>query len=231
MSRLFLYVMVLVSVSHFSCNNNDTSEISDIDPGSIWFDYQVWGEEENDSVTIKLQFRLEGETGETISIDDPAKVELDGKLIPGNSSAITGPYYEVQHPVSSFVGEHNIRFTNIDGKQYNEVFTFQPIFLKAKIPDTIKRGTIIFHLSDLIPGGQVRILMTDTAYASEGINRVDTITNGQIIITGSDLSGLANGPIQLELIREDERPVREGTREGGKIAVSYGLKREFYLMD
>src|SRR5436190_21642212 len=108
MSRLLLlYAMIFLSLPFTSCNNNsvdETESIADTDPESIWFDYQVWGEEGSDSVTVKLQYRY-GEAGPTILIEKPAKVELDGKLIAGNSTKITGPYYEVQYAVSSFTGD------------------------------------------------------------------------------------------------------------------------------
>ena len=56
--------------------------------------------------------------------------------------------------------------------------------------------------------------MTDTSYANNGINRVDAVVNGRLVITKADLESLANGPVQLEFIREYERPVKNGTEEG-----------------
>ena len=36
---------------------------------------------------------------------------------------------------------------------------------------------------------------------------------------------------ELELIKEDEKPVKNGTNEGGHISINYGLKRSFKLKD
>ena len=234
MIRLSLALLVF-SVFGVGCNNNrpiedEPERISDVNPNMIWFDYQVTGEEGNDSVTVKLQYRA-GEEGPTLQLTDPSKVEIDGKEIKFNATKITGPYYEMQFPANNFSGEHLISFTNLKNKRYDEKFSYHPISLQAEVPAIMKRGTIIFQLKGLSPGGRVRILMNDTAYASEGINRLDTISNGQIIITEQDLEKLSNGPIQFVLIRENERDVNEGTREGGRIAITYSLKREFILED
>jgi hypothetical protein len=231
MGRLFLNMMILFSAFTVGCNSNESNDINDIDSEAVWFDYRVTGEEGNDSVTVLLQYRLDGGFGETIVLAEPAKVELDGQVITAGHSKMTGEYYEVRRPVSAFTGKHIITFTDINKKQYKEEFTFQPFLLADDMPDTISRAAMIFQLKGMVPGGHVRILMTDTAFASEGIDRIDTINNGQIIISESDLSGLANGPIHLELIREDEKPVKNGTDEGGRIAISYGIKREFILKD
>ncbi|NOT51568.1 MAG: hypothetical protein HOP10_09850 [Chitinophagaceae bacterium] len=231
MSRLFLYVMILFSAFAIGCNSNESNDINDISSESIWFDYRITGEEGNDSVTVLLQYRLDGEFGETIVLAEPAKAELDGQIIKAGHSKMTGEYYELRQAVSAFTGKHTISFTDINKKQYKEEFTFQPFLLAGDMPDTISRAAMIFQLQGLAPGGYVRILMTDTAFASEGIDRIDKIRDGQIIITESELSGLANGPIHLELIREDEKPVKNGTDEGGRIAISYGIKREFILKD
>jgi hypothetical protein len=42
---------------------------------------------------------------------------------------------------------------------------------------------------------------------------------------------LKNGPINLQFYKELEKQVKNGTREGGKLSITYGLKREFELMD
>jgi hypothetical protein len=74
-------------------------------------------------------------------------------------------------------------------------------------------------------------MLSDTASFSEGIDRVDTVKNGQIVITAADLQKLVSGPVHLELSREVERRIRNGTRQGGKLVVFYELKREFQLQD
>ena len=58
---------------------------------------------------------------------------------------------------------------------------------------------------------------------------MDTVKNGRVIVSRQDLETVVNGPIHLELYKEVERPVKNGTDEGGKLAITYGVKREFVL--
>jgi len=39
------------------------------------------------------------------------------------------------------------------------------------------------------------------------------------------------GPVVLELYLEQERPLKQHTTAGGKISITYGLKKEFDLTD
>lgn len=221
---IFLFLLI-------SCNNNEIGNSKDVNPQSVYFDYQVWGEEGRDNVTVLLQYRFGGPNGTTLILDDPAKVELDGKTIPVDSSKLTGAYYEVSEPSKDFIGKHSIVFTDLDKKQYKKDFEFQPIILTSQLPDTVKRSDLVFQLDGLAPKDYVRVLLTDTSFASSDINRVDTVRNGRIIITKDDLKKVVNGPVYLELSKEEEMPVKNSTREGGHLSISYGIKRDFTLRD
>ena len=228
----FLFISsIVLSLVISSCGSNEIGDSKDVNPQSIYFDYQVWGEEGRDNVTVLLQYRFAGPNGTTLVLDDPAKVELDGKKIPVDSSRLTGAYYEVSAPVKDFTGKHTIVFTDLDQKQYKEEFEFQPISLKTGIPDTVKRGDLVFDLDGLDPLDYVRVLLTDTSFASKDINRVDTVRNGRITISKEDLQKVVNGPVYLELSKEEEKPLKNSTREGGHLSLSYGIKRDFTLRD
>jgi hypothetical protein len=227
-TSLFLFLST-TSFFLFSCNSNEIGGSKDVNPETIWFDYQISGEDSTDDMTVMLQFRFAGENGTTLVLDDPSKVELDGELIKADSSKMTGAFYEIMKPVKEFTGKHSITFTDINKKQYKEEFSFRPISLKTKLPATIERGDLLFELDGLNHTDYVRVLLTDTAFTSEGINRVDTVRNGRILISKEDLQTVVNGPMQLQLIKEDDKPVKNGTPEGGRISISYGLKRSFVL--
>jgi len=214
-----------------SCNSNEIGSSKDVNPEAIYFDYKIWGDEGNDNLTVRLQYRFGGENGTTLTMEKPAKVELDDELVPVDSTKMTGAFYEIHKPINKFNGEHTIAFTDINEKQYREKFRFQPLQLKTALPETLKRGKILLEIDGLDCECFVRVILTDTSFASEGINRMSMVKNGQIIITEEDLANLVNGPIQLELIKEEERRIKNGTREGGRFSISYGLKREFILED
>ena len=224
---LFVIPVILLT----SCGMGETDRRKEVNPESIYFDYKIWGEEGYDSLTVRLQYRNGGRNGASLLVNEPGKVELDGESLRADSSKMTGVYYEVQKPVAGFRGKHTITFTVNNRKQYQEVFDFQPVSLSGPVPLRIKRGDLVFRFDGLSPEDNIRVLMTDTSYLSEEINRVDSVRNGRLVITEEELTGLSSGPVYLEITKEYERPVRNGTRKRGRLSVSYGLKREFILTD
>lgn len=229
-SSLFLSILA-VSFFFISCTSNEIGSGKDVNPNAIYFDYRIWGNEGDDAITVMLQYRFGGSNGTTLVLEDPSKVELDGKQIMTDSSKMTGAFYEMVKPVKEFTGKHSIVFTDINQKQYKEEFNFQPIALRTTFPKEINRDELVFELDGLDPIDYVRVLLNDTSFASEGINRVDTVRNGRVVINKKDLETVVNGPVHLELYKEVDRLVKNGTDEGGKLSITYGVKREFVLRD
>ncbi|MEI9943608.1 MAG: hypothetical protein WDN26_05250 [Chitinophagaceae bacterium] len=226
------YLFILMSVvSLLSCSNSEIGNSKDVNPESVYFDYKVWGDEDDSSITVRLQYRFGGPNGTTLLLEDPSKAELDGMLVPVDSSRFLGAYYEVMKPVQAFEGKHSILFTDLNKKEYKEEFDFPVIFLKKELPAVVKRNDLTLEIGGLKPGGKLRILFTDTSFYSRGIEKLDTIPDGTVLITKADLNDLKNGPIHLEIIREEDKWLGKSTKEGGKLSLSYGLKREFVLED
>ncbi|MBL7746827.1 MAG: hypothetical protein JNM19_05330 [Chitinophagaceae bacterium] len=200
------------------------------DTNQFFFDYTITGEEENDSVTIMLQYREE-EAGEVVSIEGKGQVKLDGIPLLAESTKITGAYYEVQRPLAEFAGNHTIIFTTNANKEYKEEFTFQPLQLLTTLPDSLPAEELVLELNGVEKGDLIRILMTDTIFGSEGIERLDTIqADNRLLISREEMTGLASGPIQLELVKESEDPIQNATPGGGRLYRSFRLKREFWLV-
>lgn len=222
----FFSVFFLLAVS---CANKKQNG-NDVNPESIYFDYKITANEGDDNFTVMLQYR-DGESGDAFSIKENGKVMLDDEPFPEDSTKMTGAFYEMYKPVDGFSGKHSIVFTDLNKKEYKEEFNFSPVVLKTFVADTILRNELVFEFGGLDSEDYIRVLMTDTSFFNNGINRVDIVKNGRLIISKADLENLANGPIQLEFIREHDSPVKNGTNEGGRLQVTYSLKREFFLKD
>ena len=232
MNRSYSFFLISIStLIFFSCSSNEVGNAKDVNPESIYFEYKVWGDEGNDDITVMLQYRFAGKNGTTLVLENPSKVELDGDSIKVDSSNMDGAYYEIIKPAKDFVGKHTITFTNLENKQYKEDFDFKPISLRTRIPNEVKRGDLTFDIDGLEPLDYVRVLLTDTSFESRDINWVDTVKNGRVTISAEDLKNVMNGPIHLELIKEIDKPIKNGTKEGGSYYFSYGLKRDFVLKD
>lgn len=214
-----------------SCNSDDSPGGKNANPEAIFFDYRIWAEESKKDVTCMLQFRFGGSNGHAFAMSDSCKVEIDGEIIEENSTKLSGSFYEIQKPLIDFIGGHTIVLNGFNKKQYREEFTFQPFTLQTQLPAIVKRSDLIFNLEGLAQLDYIRVVAVDTSFYSEDINEIDTVRNGQLIINIEQLEKLANGPIILQLYKEEERPLKNITRAGGMLSITYGLKREFKLRD
>ena len=191
----------------------------------------MWAEEGKADVTVNLQYRMGGKNGTTLVLDEPSKVILDGEQLKLDSAKVTGAYYEVQKPLSSFTGKHTINFTDVNKKEYNEEFEFTPFTLEPDVPSKLNRGDLVFNFKGLDSVDYLSVILIDTSFTSADINDVDTVRNGQLVIKADRLSALINGPIHLQFYREQTLPLKKATKEGGKFMITYGLKRDFELKD
>jgi hypothetical protein len=217
-------IFLLLSVS--ACTNNTIGNRKDVDPDAVFFEYIIRGDEYDSNVTLYLQFRIGGPNGYTLTLKDPAKVELDGEPIRVDSAKLTGAYYEIQKPAESFVGKHTITFTDFSKKIHSEEFEYKPFSLDTDL-DEVERGDLVFDLDGLEKEDYLHVSATDTSFTSRDIIEIDTVTGGKLIIPAHKLRYLVNGPITLLLSKETQKIIRNEIR--GRITVSYGLKREFIL--
>jgi len=228
---LLISFLVISCTGHFNCSSNEIGNSKDVNPDAVFFDYYIRAEEGKDEVIVKLQYRLGGPNGTTLILDEPSKVEFDGEKLMLDSAKLTGAYYEVLKPLSTFSGNHTIIFSDLNNKQYKEEFEFVPFIIEPDVPASLTRGGLVFDLKGLDTIDYVRVVLTDTSFNSEDINEIDTVRNGGVVISAKRLAALKSGPINLEFYKEIEKPVENGTRKGGKIFITYGLKREFELKD
>jgi len=229
--NLFLIALFTSFFLLSGCADNESVKKKKADPDAIYFDYRVWGNEENSDITVRLQYFLENGNENTVLLQHPSKAEFDGAVLQADSSKMNGYYYEATIPLENFDGKHYIVYTDRNEKQYREEFEFPVISLKSEIPAVVSRKELVFELDGINPGEIIRVLLTDTAFYSRGIDRIDTIRNDSIIITPRDLENLKNGPVYLEIYKDDKWPLKETTKAGGRISLSYGLKRVFELKD
>jgi hypothetical protein len=216
----------------FSCTSNEIGNSKDVNPDAVFFDYEVSSDNDTSEVTVNLQYRMGGENGTTLVLNEPSKVLLDGEELKADSAKVTGAFYEIQKPLSSFAGKHVISFTDLNKKVYTEEFEFTPFILDPPVPAVLERGDLVFTFKGLEPVDVLSVTLTDTSFQSADIiNDTDTVRNGRLVIASYRLAALVNGPINLQLYKEVDKSVKNGTQEGGNIHFRYGLKRHFELKD
>ena len=231
MNKFITPLFLCVNIYFVSCTNNESINNKSLNPGSIYFDYQVWGDEGSNEVTIKLQYRYRNAEGITILPEHTGKVEFDGRVLEADTSRMNGFYYEAILPLENFGGEHSIVFTDLTNKQYKEEFDFPIIYLKKELASIISRKNLVLELAGSDTNEIVRVLLTDTSFYSRDIDKTDTLRNEKITITEMDLANLKNGPVHIEIFKEEERTLKEATKAGGCLYLSFSLKRVLELKD
>ncbi len=231
MFKIFSLIISLTVFFLVACINNESRLKKKVDPEVIYFDYRVWGDEENSDVTVRLQYFSGDWEGNTVMWEHPGKVEFDGEILTADSSKMNGFYYEARVPLENFAGKHSIVFTDHNEKQYKEEFDFPIFSLKNEVPAIVNREELVFKLSGLDSADIMRVLLNDTSYYGRGIDRIDTVKNDSIVITPRDLENLKNGPVFLEIYKDNEWPLKQPGKGGGRLSLSYSIKRAFELKD
>lgn len=214
----------------FACNN-ESGAPKKAQPSAIFADYRISGDESKAMVTCLLQFYEAGPEGTSILLQPPAGVQLDGEALTPDSALRTGAYYELQKPLETFSGKHTITLTDEHGQPYTEEVHFEPLVLHTQLGATVRRDSLVLQVSGLLPGEKVRVLLTDIDFDTDDINHLQTVRGGKIVLTAAELRQLASGPVTLMLYKELERDLKKGTAAGGRLSITYGLSREFELVD
>lgn len=224
-------ISILIFLGLFAgCDTVDKRPERKAEPGLTYFDYRIRGDEERNVVTITLRFRDYDAEGDPFSLIAPAKIEFDGYELEADSSIMNGVYYETSTTVPEFVGDHSIVFTDSEGRTYTEEFSFvQPVLLK-ELPPKVARQDLVLELGGVDSTQLIQVLMNDTSFYGRGIERFDSVRDGRVVISETELSNLKDGPVFLEIYRENTIPLREATPAGGRLTISYNLKRSFELV-
>ena len=232
MNRTAFFYFLLILFLFFSCKNQKKSGSSgDADSELLYLDYQLTGEEGFDKLTLLALVRDGGPTGQGVLLKKPSGLKLDDEDFVVDSSAMDGVFYELYKTPEELKGEHSIVFTTIGENKYSNRFDFTPLTLLTPLPDTLRKEDILLELGGVDNIDEIRLLLTDTSFLGNGINRPDSVIDGKLLLKKEYLDKLAVGPVQLELVMEKETDLDESLAQGGRFYVYYTLRREFILVD
>ena len=222
--RLLLFQFLIVGF-FFSC----TTKKNKVGTDAVYAEYGITGDESAENVTCELKFFEGRRSSRAVLLEPPAAVLFDGIALTPDSAGRNGALYQVQKPLAQFSGTHTIVFKNAAGKEYKESFSFQPFSLDSDIEETVPRSDLVLQINGLQATDYLRVVLTDTSFATPDINDIDTVKNGTLVITDKALRNVANGPVTLHLYKEEERPLKQAPGSGGMLSITYGLSREFEL--
>lgn len=220
------FFVLLILSPFIACKSKDKKAAIKDDR---YLDYKIIAEEGNDNLVVIAHFRDEDEQGDAKVLTSPAAITFDGQPMQADSSKYSGVLYEAYRPIDSFSGQHQFSFTDGAGEKHETSFSFVPLQLETPIPDTISRDDLPLQLTGAGPRASIRIIMIDTSFINEGVNQLQIIENGNLLIPASAFENVSEGPVQLELVLEKEKKL-DGEKRG-RVLILYTLRREFFLKD
>jgi hypothetical protein len=225
MIHIFRWSLGFVFLLIVACNSADKKATVSDGPSKLYLDYKVSAEEGAENVVILLQFKNSDLDDKSIALEGSSHVTLDGEVLVADSAREAGVFYEVQRPLQGFAGTHTIVYTDDEGKKYQQEFKFNPVALEG-LPEVISRTDLSFSLGANQQEGKVQVLVVDTSFESADINEEYPVESGKITIKNEDLQKVTNGPIAIEIYKEQIKDL-----PNGRLVISYAVKREAQLQD
>lgn len=218
-----LAAILLLLTGLFACNSNEIGASKDVNQDKIYMDYNISYTEWEDQVTLNLQYRFAGSAGTTLVLNSPSHVKLDGEILKADSSKYGGAFYTINKNYSSFLGKHNIQFTDINGKQFENSFEFAP-FTLVNLPVSASRNknlVVSYNINGLNKDDDIEISSfdTDSTFHYHQAGPGTTVT-----IPALDLKRQKKDEISFEAAIYRNLPLGQTTSEGGKMMLTYRLK-------
>lgn len=217
-------ILPVLFILFFSCSSNEIGNSKDVNPETIYLYYTVSYDNGDDSVSCYLQYRFAGENGTTLVLNSPAGVSIDDIDIPVDSNNISGAFYLKNFEAKSFMGKHNILYTDINGKPHKEYFNFEPVTCSTQLPAVIKRKDLSFEFTGKLNDDIAVITIEDTSTQTVDVHFTGALNKGKITVPAEELQPLMNGPLTIRISKTVTPAFQHPTKEGGIFAVMYGIK-------
>jgi hypothetical protein len=215
--------MLLVITGLFACNNNEIGESKDVNQDKIYMDYSISYAEGDDQVALNFQYRFAGAAGTTLVLNNPSQVKLDGEILKVDSSKYGGAFYTANKNYNTFLGKHSIKFTDINGKHFENSFEFAP-FTLVNLPATADRNKdllVSYNINGLNAADDIEINSVDT---DSSFHYHQPGSNTSATIPALDLKRQKKDDVSFEATIYRKIPLSQTTSEGGTLRLTYRLK-------
>ena len=222
-NKMFIAFIVLV-FGLIACTSNEIGESKDVAQEKIYQEYYITHAEGNNYAEVTCQYRFGGKNGTTLVLNNPSQVSFDGEKLAVDSNDVRGAFYKIVKPLTTFYGKHNIAFTNIDKKNYENGFSFDSFrVIIPAMANANKALEIKFETSSLNPDDYIEIRTTDSD-SSFAISHYGKDAGNLIVIPAEEMKRQKAKTIELEATLFKSIPLQQNTTEGGKMELTYSLK-------
>lgn len=208
-----------------SCASNEIGQSKDVNQETIYQQYDVSYDENDDKTEVQAQFRFAGVNGTTLVLNEPSKFTLDGELLKVDSSEYSGAFYKTVIPGKSSLGKHRLIFTNIDRKRFENEFSIEHFGL-AELPATFSKSApamVRFEAPLLREADYVELnaAHTDSSFT---IRHLATEPGNSFSIPVEQLQRQKGREFSLSAILYRKVPLSQQAKEGGEITVTQVTK-------
>ncbi|MFZ1799630.1 MAG: hypothetical protein WAU24_07160 [Chitinophagaceae bacterium] len=208
----------------FACNSSEIGDSKDVNPESIYIDYQVLYNENLDSINCFLQYRFGGKAGTTLVLTPPSHVNFNGENIMVDSSPLLGAFYRKRFLRVGFEGGNTIQFTDSKNKLHEETFNFEP-FVCITPPTVFNQSdSLVFTFEGAKNKDTILFEISDTSSVSPNMDTIMVLQNNKLIIPASAFIKLSPGILDFKFQKKQERPLNNPMAEGGEFTFQYILK-------
>ncbi len=157
-----------------------------------------------------------------------AQLLLDETELRADSTEMNGVFYEAELPAEHFFADHSL--TIREGNEANtEVFSVPRFSLISELPASLPANDLEFRLEGVEDGESVILMIVDTSFANNDLNRKYTVMGKKLFIPGADLDILSKGPVSMEILFEKKIRTVRLPLKSGTITVRQSERREFIL--
>ncbi len=219
----FLAAILLLIAGLIACDSTEIGESKDVNQDKIFMDYHISYTEGDENILVSLKYRFSGSAGTTLVLNEPSSVELDGVKLKVDSSEGSGAFYELNKNFTGFTGKHNIVFTDVNGKKFENSFDFGSFSLNT-IPATVSRNydlVVSYNTTPLSASDHVEISSIDT---DSSFHYQQAGPNNSITIPAKEFMRQKVKTLLLDCALYREVPLAQTTTEGGSLKIFYRLK-------
>ncbi|MBS1730952.1 MAG: hypothetical protein JSS67_09290 [Bacteroidetes bacterium] len=228
--RLFIPAILITSLL-YACNSTEIGDSKDVNPESIYIDYQVLYNENSDSVDCFFQYRFGGKAGTTLVLTPPSHVNFNGENIQVDSSLLLGAFYRKRFLRTGFTGENTVQFTDNKNQMHEELFNFKPLSCTKASTSFKQTDSLQFTFDGVSDKDTFLVEISDTSSVSPDMDSILYIKNNQLLFPASMFSKLSPGMIRFKFQKKQYKPLKNPLAEGGQFLFQYILNPIEIKMD
>lgn len=205
------------------CASAEIGESKDVNPETVYQQYTVYVDQNEQTAVGTAVFRFAGEDGTTLVLSSPSSVSFDGARLKVDSSEFEGAFYRHNIPAGSFEGLHQFVFTSFTGAEYRN--EFQAAVPKLKAPfSASKREPLLIYLDGLADGEYTAEVAASGTDSSFTVSSAISHKAHYLEIPAEQLQRQKTNRLTLNVSVTRRIPLQQATREGGSFAIEYTLK-------